>query len=172
MKKLLFLFAFIFILFPSNVFAKEYSQFYDFYWEDSLQDIQNKGYILTYNKYVPEENAVVYTTYFVSDKNDLLILKANLYFWNNKLYNIEASFIDKFDVYTDKTPLFMETYIDFFKTYGEPNALNIKNMKSWEIPPSTMISLIISNDNHDFHILWGNYILFNQAQADGAKINQ
>lgn len=168
MKKLLFLFAFIFILFPSNVFAKEYSQFYDFYWEDSLQDIQNKTLILEYNKYVPEENAVVYTTYLKDIYYPNVLIECELYLWNNKLYKIQNTIYPVDPTTYDKDKYLYNKFLEIYNTYGIHD-IEDSFGRGWKIN-NTLI--ILASKNDIIGLAFINDTLNKKAKADGAKINQ
>lgn len=98
MRKILFIFTICLVYSFSNIclaYPNEKNGFRDFYWGESLQEVQANDdiYDLEYIWYNQGENSVEYTAKlknpYISNQEANSI---TFYFWNNKLYKININF--------------------------------------------------------------------------------
>ena len=162
MRKILFIFTICLVYSFSSIclaYPNEKNGFRDFYWGESLQEVQANDdiYDLEYNSYNEKSNTVEYVAklkkHYIEDfeVNEIIFFE----FWNNKLYSIYITFAE-------------EKYFSVLNSmkisFGYPRVENDKYY--WD---GEQTSMILGRQKGQFGVIFmANPYLSDEAIKDGA----
>lgn len=166
MKKYLVNILFLLTLCISSTtfaFPNEPNGFRDLYWGETLQEVKNSGYDVTYVSYDSQYNSVKYDIYL----NDLYISgykfdSVYLDFWNNQLMSIDIYFnvLNPQVSYTDLISSLKTRFGNSFYVLDDTIMWvgNTASIVVFKEPNSDIITLVILNNN-----------LIDKAEQDAAS---